>query len=251
MTDQKDLGVVFRFGAFELDVAEKELRKHGIRVKLQGQPFLVLHRLIENPNRLVGREELKRELWPDDTFVDFEHSLNEAVNKLRLALGDSASRPHFVETVPRHGYRFIAPVEMAGGTPAAPMPTSSRKRGLVTAVAALVIAGGVVGWAILRPSARDAEIRSLAVLPLENLSGDPTQEYFSDGMTDELTAQLATIDELRVISRTSARRFKTTDKTAREIGAELGVDALVEGSVRLVGGRGRIRGQLVEAAPRR
>ena len=248
MTDQKDLGVVFRFGAFELDVAEKELRKHGIRVKLQGQPFLVLHRLIENPNRLVGREELKRELWPDDTFVDFEHSLNEAVNKLRLALGDSASRPHFVETVPRHGYRFIAPVEMAGGTPAAPMPTSSRKRGLVTAVAALVLAGGVVGWAILRPSARDAEIRSLAVLPLENLSGDPTQEYFSDGMTDELTAQLATIDELRVISRTSARRFKTTDKTAREIGAELGVDALVEGSVRLADGRVRIRVQLVEAA---
>ena len=248
MADQKNPGIVFRFGAFELDVAEKELRKHGGRVKLQGQPFLVLHRLLENPNRLVGRDELRLELWPDDTFVDFEHSLNEAVNKLRLALGDSASKPRFVETVPRHGYRFIAPVEMAGGTPAAPMPTPSRKRGLVTAVAALVLAGGVVGWAILRPSARDAEIRSLAVLPLENLSGDPTQEYFSDGMTDELTAQLATIDELRVISRTSARRFKTTDKTAREIGAELGVDALVEGSVRLADGRVRIRVQLVEAA---
>jgi hypothetical protein len=104
--------------------------------------------------------------------------LNEAVNKVRVALGDSASKPRFVETVPRHGYRFIAPVEMAGGTPAVPAPMPSRKRRFVTAGSALVLAGGVVGWAILRPSARDAEIRSLAVLPLENLSGDPAQEYF-------------------------------------------------------------------------
>jgi TolB-like protein/DNA-binding winged helix-turn-helix (wHTH) protein/Tfp pilus assembly protein PilF len=245
MTDQKDLGVVFRFSAFELDVAEKELRKHGIRVKLQGQPFLVLHRLLENPNRLVGRDELKRELWPDDTFVDFEHSLNEAVNKLRLALGDSASKPRFVETVPRHGYRFIAPVEMAGGTSAAPMP--SRKGRFVTAAAALVLAA-VAGFLVLRSTSRDMDIRSLAVLPLENLSGDPSQEYFSDGMTDELTAQLATIDELRVISRTSARRYKTSDKSVRQIGAELGVDAVVEGSVRLAAGKVRITVQLVEAA---
>jgi TolB-like protein/DNA-binding winged helix-turn-helix (wHTH) protein/Tfp pilus assembly protein PilF len=245
MTDQKDLGVVFRFSAFELDVAEKELRKHGIRVKLQGQPFLVLHRLLENPNRLVGRDELKRELWPDDTFVDFEHSLNEAVNKLRLALGDSASKPRFVETVPRHGYRFIAPVEMEGGTSAAPMP--SRKGRFVTAAAALVLAA-VAGFLVLRSASRDMDIRSLAVLPLENLSGDPSQEYFSDGMTDELTAQLATIDELRVISRTSARRYKTSDKSVRQIGAELGVDAVVEGSVRLAAGKVRITVQLVEAA---
>jgi TolB-like protein/DNA-binding winged helix-turn-helix (wHTH) protein/Tfp pilus assembly protein PilF len=245
MTDQKDLGVVFRFSAFELDVAEKELRKHGIRVKLQGQPFLVLHRLLENPNRLVGRDELKRELWPDDTFVDFEHSLNEAVNKLRLALGDSASKPRFVETVPRHGYRFIAPVEMEGGTSAVPMP--SRKGRFVTAAAALVLAA-VAGFLVLRSASRDMDIRSLAVLPLENLSGDPSQEYFSDGMTDELTAQLATIDELRVISRTSARRYKTSDKSVRQIGAELGVDAVVEGSVRLAAGKVRITVQLVEAA---
>lgn len=248
MTDEKDRGVVFRFGAFELDVAEKELRKHGIRVKLQGQPFLVLHRLLENPNRLVGRDELRHELWPQDTFVDFEHSLNEAVNKLRVALGDSASAPRFVETVPRHGYRFIAPVERTGDFPT-PAPTStprSRKKAL-TAAAALILAGGL-GWAVLRSATREMHIRSLAVLPLENLSGDPSQEYFSDGMTDELTSQLATIDGLRVISRTSARRYKTADKTVREIGEELGVDAVVEGSVRLADGKVRVKVQLVEAA---
>jgi TolB-like protein/DNA-binding winged helix-turn-helix (wHTH) protein/Flp pilus assembly protein TadD len=247
MSDQKNPGVAFRFGAFELDVAEKELRKHGIRVKLQGQPFLVLNRLLENPNRLVSREELHRELWTEDTFVDFEHSLNEAVNKVRGALGDSASKPRFVETVPRHGYRFIAPVERAGDTATAvPSPRPPARKGLAAA-AALVLAAGA-GFLVFRSTTREMDIRSLAVLPLENLSGDPSQEYFSDGMTDELTSQLATIDELRVISRTSARRYKTTDQSVREIGAELGVDALVEGSVRLADGRVRITVQLVEAA---
>ena len=247
MSDQKNPGVAFRFGAFELDVAEKELRKHGIRVKLQGQPFLVLHRLLENPNRLVSRDELRRELWPEDTFVDFEHSLNEAVNKVRVALGDSASKPRFVETVPRHGYRFIAPVEMAGGIPPASAPMPARKRRFAIAAAALVLAASA-GFVVLRSTGREMDIRSLAVLPLENLSGDPSQEYFSDGMTDELTSKLATIDGLRVISRTSARRYKTTDKTVREIGTELGVDALVEGSVRLADGKVRIAVKLVEVA---
>jgi len=247
MTDQKNSGVVFRFSAFELDVDEKELRKHGIRIKLQGQPFLVLHRLLENPNHLVSREELRRELWPEDTFVDFEHSLNEAVNKVRTALGDSASKPRFVETVPRHGYRFIASVERAGDAPTpAPAPPRPARKGLAAA-AALVLAAGA-GFFVLRFTNREMDIRSLAVLPLENLSGDPSQEYFSDGMTDELTSKLATIDELRVISRTSARRYKTTDKSLREIGRELGVDALVEGSVRLADGKVRITVQLVEAA---
>ncbi len=242
-----DQSVVFRFGAFELDVAEKELRKHGIRVKLQGQPFLVLNRLLENGNRLVSREELRSELWPEDTFVDFEHSLNEAVNKVRVALGDSASKPRFVETVPRHGYRFIAPIERAGGAPTTmPSPLPKARRGLAAA-AGLVLAAGV-GFLVLRSTSREMDIRSLAVLPLENLSGDPAQEYFSDGMTDELTSKLATIDELRVISRTSARRYKATDKTVREIGTELGVDALVEGSVRLADGKVRIAVTLVEVA---
>ncbi len=245
MSTQKSPGAVFRFGAFELDVSEKELRKHGIRVKLQGQPFVVLHRLLENQNRLVSREDLRRELWPEDTFVDFEHSLNEAVNKVRTALGDSASKPRFVETVPRHGYRFIAPVERPGGETKAPSPARSRDRRLAALVAVVLAAGA--SWFALR-SPREMNIRSLAVLPLDNLSGDPSQEYISDGMTDELTARLATVEGLRVISRTSARRYKTTDKSARQIGAELGVDGLVEGSVRLGDGRVRVTVQLVEAA---
>jgi TolB-like protein/Tfp pilus assembly protein PilF/DNA-binding winged helix-turn-helix (wHTH) protein len=250
MSEQQSPGLVFRFGPFELDVREKELRKHGTRVKLQGQPFLVLRRLLENGNRLVTREELRRELWPEDTFVDFEHSLNEAVNKVRFALGDSASKPRFVETVPRSGYRFIAPVEQAGGPPPLAKPSEApRKRPRLPAALAAAIGLAAAGaWLFFRAAARDMDIHSLAVLPFENLSGDPAQEYFSDGMTDELTAQLATIDELRVISRTSARRYKTSDKTARQIGAELGVDALVEGSVRLADGKVRITVQLVAAS---
>jgi TolB-like protein/DNA-binding winged helix-turn-helix (wHTH) protein/Tfp pilus assembly protein PilF len=244
--------VVFRFGAFEVDFVEKELRKHGSRVKLQGQPFLVLARLLENANRLVSRDELRHELWPEDTFVDFEHSVNEAVNKVRAALGDSAANPRFVETVPRHGYRFIAPVERVG-EPAgsAPGPARRPRKTWLFAAAMLVLAAGaLLAWVLGLSNRRAAEarIRSLAVLPLENLSGDPAQEYFSDGMTDELTARLARIQELRVISRTSARRYKATDKTLREIGRELGVDALVEGSVRLADGKVRISVSLVEAA---
>ena len=250
MSDQKNPGVVFRFGPFELDVAEKELRRQGTRVKLQGQPFVVLRRLLENGNRLVSREELRRELWPEDTFVDFEHSLNEAVNKVRFALGDSASKPRFVETVPRNGYRFIAPIERSGDVPAPAVVTVAppgRKPRLAAAALGALALATAGGWLLLRSAPRDMNIHSLAVLPLENLSGDPAQEYFSDGMTDELTAQLATIDGLRVISRTSARRYKTTDKSARQIGAELGADAIVEGSVRLADGKVRITVQLVKA----
>lgn len=248
MSEKKSPGaLVFRFGAFELNASEKELRKGGTRVKLQGQPFVVLHRLLENSSRLVSREDLRRELWPSDTFVDFEHSLNEAVNKVRVALGDSASKPRFVETVPRHGYRFIAPVERLGEeTSASPPPAPSKKSGWLAAAAVVVIAAGIL-WLGLRPS-REMNIRSIAVLPLDNLSNDPSQEYFSDGMTDELTARLATVEGLRVISRTSARRYKSTEKSGREIGAELGVDGLVEGSVRLADGRVRIVVQLIETA---
>jgi TolB-like protein/DNA-binding winged helix-turn-helix (wHTH) protein/Tfp pilus assembly protein PilF len=260
---------LFRFGVFELDVAEKELRKFGTRIKLQGQPFLVLCRLLEYPNHLVTRKELRQELWPDDTYVDFEHSLNEAVNKLRVALGDSAASPQFVETVPRHGYRFIAPVERVvnetetetetetatataterseSAPPAAALSKSRRATAGISLAALLVALGGFLVVRTRAP-AGVRSIRSLAVLPFDNLSRDSEQEYFSDGMTDELTAQLAKIDELRVISRTSARRYKDTEKSLREIGNELGVDALVEGSARLSNGKVRITVRLLDAA---
>jgi TolB-like protein/DNA-binding winged helix-turn-helix (wHTH) protein/Tfp pilus assembly protein PilF len=271
---------LFRFGPFELDLGEKELRKFGSRVKLQGQPFLVLCRLLQDPNHLVTREELRLELWPEDTFVDFEHGLNEAVNKLRVALGDSAASPKFVETVPRHGYRFIAEVERVGSereTEAEPENEDgnvrvnanvgeserelsppgagkSRRAAAWLGLGALSLAAltALLEFFVLRYRAasddRPLSIRSLAVLPFENLSRDPEQEYFSDGMTDELTGQLAKIDALRVISRTSARRYKNADKSLREIGTELGVDALVEGSARLSEGKVRISVRLLEAA---
>ena len=237
-----------RFVDFDLDLQSGEIWKNGSRVLLAEQLFRILALLVRRHGELVTRDDLRHELWAADTFVDFEHSLNEAVNKVRVALGDSASKPRFVETVPRHGYRFIASVERAGDVPApTPSPPPPRARKGLAAAAAIVLVAGA-GLLFLRSASRDMNIRSLAVLPLENLSGDPSQEYFSDGMTDELTSKLATIDELRVISRTSARRYKTTDKSLRDIGRELGVDALVEGSVRLAGGRVRITVQLVEAA---
>jgi TolB-like protein/DNA-binding winged helix-turn-helix (wHTH) protein/Tfp pilus assembly protein PilF len=236
-------GVVYRFGPFELDVAEKELKKLGRRIRLQGQPFLVLTRLLENSNRLVTRDELKQELWPADTFVDFEHSLNEAVNKVRTALGDSASKPAYVETVPRHGYRFIAAVERQGD---AGEPQAARApRGKLWLGVPLVAAALVVGLFLRRDA---PPIRSLAVLPFDNLSGDAAQDYVSDGLTDELTAQLTRIPDLRVISRTSARRYKGSDAPLSEIGRKLSVDALVEGSVHVTEGNVRITVELVEAA---
>ncbi|HSF19809.1 MAG TPA: tetratricopeptide repeat protein [Vicinamibacteria bacterium] len=240
---------VFRFDAFELDAAEKELRKHGIRVKLQQQPFLVLCRLLERPNHLVTREELRSELWSDETFVDFDHSLNEAVNKLRLALGDSATNPRFVETVPKHGYRFIGTVEGERTPPPELRPPAKRSRlTLYTLVASLLVVGTLaVRYASRRsPPVSTAAIRAVAVLPLENLSGDPSQEYFSDGMTEELIAHLSMIEALHVISPTSVRRYKGSDKSLKQIAADLRVDAIIEGSVRLANDRVRVTVHLAD-----
>jgi TolB-like protein/DNA-binding winged helix-turn-helix (wHTH) protein len=291
---------VIRFGAFELDLQAGELRKSGLRIKLQQQPFQVLAALLERPGELVGKEELRRRLWPDDTFVDFDHGLGSAINRLREALGDSAENPNFVETLPRRGYRFIAPVDVVGGVAPAkvgaqedltgvgarvpkgyphevPLPEpggdgtpASKDAGAVgavhelawqsvwpsrlTAMVAMLLVGIVVGWFVWhrawQPSAQAApdRISSLAVLPLENLSRDPEQEYFADGMTDELIANLAKLSALRVISRTSAMQYKGTKKPLPQIGRELNVDAVMEGTVLRSGTRVRITAQLVQAA---
>ena len=197
---------VHRFGAFELDLRARELRKRGVRIKLQDKPLQILALLLENPGSVVTREELRKHLWPAATFVDFDHGVNTAVNKLREALGESAENPKFIETLSRHGYRFIA------GT-----PVSDRVR--------------------------------LAVLPLDNLSGDPGEEPFVDGMTEELITQLAGFDPSRlgVIARTSIMRYKQTTKGIDEISRELGVEYLVEGSARRESGRVRICAQLIQA----
>ncbi len=263
-----------RFGPFEADLRAGELRKHGVKLKLVGQPFEVLAMLLESPGQLVTREELRTRLWPTDTFVDFDHGLNAAVNKLRDALSESAEKPTYVETLPRRGYRFISAVDLPDSLglklPVPEMPASlespvvvaetqipsryGRRRVFVTALVLVVILavvfgfdpGGVRHRLVGQPSV--PRIQSIAVLPLENLSKDPEQEYFADGMTDELITNLAQISALRVISRTSAMQYKGTKKSLSEIARELRVDAVVEGTVMHSGDRVRITAQLIEAS---
>ena len=187
---------LLKFGVFELDLQAGELRKSGMRLKLAGQPLQVLQALLEHPQEVVTREQLRKRLWPDNTFVDFDLALKKAVNRLRDALGDSAENPRYIETIPRQGYRFIGTLEAA------------RDAGVLGRLRTRILAG-----------TRPPEIHSLAVLPLENLSKDPAQDYFSDGMTDALTTELAQIGALRVISRTSAMHFRGTRETLPEIGS--------------------------------
>jgi TolB-like protein/Tfp pilus assembly protein PilF len=204
-----------RFGSFELDVRSRELRKDGSCIRLQEQPFEILRVMLERPGDVVTRDELCKRLWPDGTFVDFEHSLNAAVKRLRAALGDDADNPRFVETLPRRGYRFI-------GT------------------AALDTEEPVGGQPRLR----------LAVLPFTNLSDAAGQEYFTDGLTEEMITQLGERcrGRIGVVARWSSMVFKGTTERSREIGKALGADYLLEGSVRRQGERVRITARLVETA---
>ncbi len=265
---------IVRFGTFEADLATRELRKSGVRVKLQGQPFEILAMLLERPGGLVTREELQQRLWPTDTFVDFDHGVNTAINRLREALGDSAENPRFVETVPRRGYRFIAPAESqvlaASGSNAVPSGTSSpvaspaatqavsRAYGRRAKILALVLVVTITALAALSVSSvRDRlfgrssppRIQSLAVLPLVNLSGDPNQDYFADGMTEALTTDLGKISALRVISRTSVMQYKGTKKSLPAIARELNVDGFIEGTVSRSGNHLRITANLLQVSP--
>jgi TolB-like protein/DNA-binding winged helix-turn-helix (wHTH) protein len=259
---------VLRFATFEVDLQAGELRKSGMRQKLTGQPFEILRMLLERPQEIVTREELQQRIWPKDTFVDYDLALRKAIARLREALGDSPESPHFIETIPRRGYRFIAPVsvdgrsgtvaeaETASAPPAAPparQPWWSRRTlqiGVVLGLGATATALAVLGLMPDRFSRRQTgtptpEIHSLAVLPLANLSGDPAQEYFSDGMTDALITELAEIGSIRVISRTSSMQYKQTKKSLPEIARELNVDGIVEGTVQRSGDRVRITAQLI------
>ena len=213
---------VARFSVFEVDFHAGELRKRGRRLRLQEKPFQVLQLLLEAPGDVVTREDLRARLWPADTFVDFDNGLNNAVNKVRRALGDSAARPSYVETVGRRGYRFIASIEADLRT-VEPPP---------------------VGWI---PAPRPT-ITSLAVLPLANLSGNEQEDYFCDGMTEALIAQIAGIGSLRVISRQSIVRYKNSALPMPKIAAQLGVDALIEGAVVRAGGRVRVSVQVIHGA---
>ena len=252
---------VVRFGVFELDRRSGELRRDGVRVRLQDQPLRVLDALLAEPGEPVTREALRQRLWPDDTFVDFDNGLNRAINRLRTALGDEADNPRFIETLERRGYRFIAPVAVSDPTAAAPSPPPAvspvppapapprRRMALAAAGVAAIAVALAVGVMARRVSSPAAEtpLRALAVLPLANLTGDPAQEYFSDGMTDALITNLASLRGLRVISRQSVMRYKGSPKPLPEIARELGVDGIVEGSVARSGGRVRITAQLIHA----
>jgi TolB-like protein/DNA-binding winged helix-turn-helix (wHTH) protein/Tfp pilus assembly protein PilF len=293
-----------RFGAFEVHVRTEELRKHGLTLRLPRQSFQILTLLLRYPGELVSREELREKLWPVDTFVDFDHGLNAAVNRLREALGDSSEKPRFIETLPRRGYRFIGQITGGAGTaasasnknetatpessltvqaPAAASSATVTKRGtrpagesdgevhgtegrrlagtyaaifrpnlytLLVLTTLVVVAGTAVYVWLQRRSAiaGTGAIHSIAVLPLDNLSRDPAQEYFADGMTDELITSLAHLPALKVISRSSVVRYKGTNKPLREIARELNVDGVIEGTVLRSGNRVRITAQLIRAA---
>jgi len=257
--------LLLRFGVFEVDLRARELRKGGLKIRLQDQPFQILAMLLEHPGEVVTRDELRQKLWPADTFVDFDHSLNTALTKIREALGDSADNPRFVETLPRRGYRFIAPVETLRRSVSTEKPALRQRRYsrrwlvalaafAVVAIVAVAIALNVAGLRdrlVTAVGARHGvplpKIESIAVLPLENLSRDPGQEYFADGMTDALITDLGKISALRVISRTSAMHYKGTKKRLPEIAKELNVDAVVEGTVQRSGDRVRITANLLHA----
>jgi TolB-like protein/DNA-binding winged helix-turn-helix (wHTH) protein/Tfp pilus assembly protein PilF len=261
-----------RFGVFEADLQAHELRKQGVQIKLQDQPFQILAFLLEHAGEIVTREQLRQKLWPADTFVDVDNSVNAAINRLREALGDSAESPRFVETLPRRGYRFVAPVTavnspegasaLEDANPATQVRreegqtggnfkarSTLRKVSLASGLVVSLVVTSVWAWQKWRARmpAPEGPITSIAVLPLENLSGDKEQEYFADGMTDQLITDLAKISAIRVISRTSTIHYKRTEKPLPQIGQELNVDVVVEGTVTRAGSRVRITAQLVRA----
>jgi TolB-like protein/DNA-binding winged helix-turn-helix (wHTH) protein/tetratricopeptide (TPR) repeat protein len=274
---------VVRFGAFEVDLAAGELRKKGVRIRLQEQPFRVLAVLLERPGQVVTREQLKQRLWPG-TVVDFDHGLNTSINKLREALGDSADAPRFVETLPRRGYRFVYPVdaapppaangtfpratqipssldgasrevvEVASPNVAAPAPRARRPRVrtvfavAVPAVLLMLLAADVRGMRRRVLGSEGLAIASIAVLPLRNASADPGRDYYAEGITEALVTELGKIGALRVVSYQSAARYRGTEKPLAEIARELGVDALVVGDVLESGSRIRMTVRLVQAS---
>jgi TolB-like protein/DNA-binding winged helix-turn-helix (wHTH) protein/Tfp pilus assembly protein PilF len=266
MSPSSPPNAIYRFGAYELDVRTRELRKNGLRIRCQEQPLQVLVALLARPGELLTREELRQRVWPEDTFVDFDHALTTAVKKIRLALNDEADAPRYLETVPRRGYRFIAPVQVEnmdarqtnvpatedGGVGPLERPIFNRRVFLLTATMIGIVVA-VFYWSNHHTRASGMSMTGrtmLAVLPFENLTNDPSQEYFSDGMTEETIAQLGRLNSqhLGVIARTSAMKYKHSTKSAREIGHELNTDYLLEGSIRREGPQVRVLAQLVRVS---
>ncbi len=263
--------LALRFGPFTMDLRTLELRRNEAPVHLQQQPFKVLAVLATHPGALVTREEIRREVWGADRFVEFDQSLNFCVKQIRSALGDQADTPRFIETLPRRGYRFIAPVEVLGGdgaqrssrialfpaatvaaTPTVALPRRRSSLRIWAAAAATVLAAAAALLVARRPPPHEARPANgrimLAVLPFENMSSDPEQEYFSDGLTEEMITGLARLGpgRLGVIARTSSSVYKGKRTPVDQIGRELGVDYVLEGSVRRAGDRVKVTAQLIQ-----
>ena len=273
---------IYRFGPFEADVARDELRKYGIRIRLERKPWLLLLALLAEPGSVVPRGELQGLLWDNAVFVDFETGLNVAVNKVRAALNDSSDSPTYIETIAGEGYRFVASVVQAPSTapdsatslllstppdtnfPRTPFPANTGRQswswtrraptaaaGVVILISASVVIMAKPDWLkLLYPSPQPGRKIMLVVLPFQNLSNDPSQDYFGDGMTEELSTQLgnANPSQLGVIGRTSAMTYKHSERTIRQIGQELAVDYVLEGSVRRDGDQVRVTAQLVQVS---
>ncbi len=260
MQNSYPLPPTLRFGVFELDPRAGELRKKGMKIRLQGQPVQILLMLLQHPGDTVTREQLQKRLWPADTFVDFEQGLNNAMKRLRAALDDDSENPRFVETLPRQGYRFIGSVNGLEQNPVAEVqPTVTswpmfRFPGL--AALAVIALAAVLGGINMR-AWRDRlfhqninpTVHALAVLPLANLSGDPEQEYFADGMTEALITELGKVSKPRVISRQSVMQYKGSKKPLQDIARELNVDAVLEGAVERSGDRVRVSVHLDWVSP--
>jgi len=269
---------VFRFGVFELDGRAHELRKQGLRLRLQEQPFLLLSCLLERAGDVVTRDELRQKLWPSSVYVDFDHSLNNAIARVREVLRDSATTPRFIETLPRLGYRFIYPVEGPSETaravtaaavtavepaqiaaaPSAPARRFARSFSAAAAVAIAVMLGLFTGlWLAQRPTEVAANTSaapvprpppSVAVLPFVNLSSDPENEFIADGLSEELPHELASIGGLKVAAAMSSFGLKATHESPAVTAQKLNVTHLLEGSVRRSAGRLRVTARLIDAA---
>jgi TolB-like protein/DNA-binding winged helix-turn-helix (wHTH) protein len=264
---------VVRFGNFEVDLEAGELRQKGTQIKIQDQPLRILGALLERPGEVVTREQLSERLWPSDTFVDFEHSLNSAIKKLRQALQDDPDRPVFIETLPKRGYRFIAPMRVlaeaaeaslgveelegrdGGNAGVEPLKTQTRTFGIAWVIGIVAVLGVLIAVATTYLTSRRAPIGSvastgkimLAVLPFENYSAEAEQEYLADGLTEEMITQLGSMDpeRLGIIARTSAMKYKGARVGVDQIGKELGVAYVLEGSIRTEADRVRVTAQLI------
>jgi TolB-like protein/DNA-binding winged helix-turn-helix (wHTH) protein/Flp pilus assembly protein TadD len=245
---------IVHFGIFQLDLKARELHKAGVKVKLQEQPFRVLALLVDRAGQVVTREELQQKVWPTAVYVGFDQGLNNAIKKVRDALGDSADSPRFIETVERHGYRFVAPVSASPRGPSEPrfhFGLRTRRNTALIGLATASLVAALAYWAWHGSDMRgrtSSEKVILAVLPFDNLSRDPDQEFFSDGLTEEMIAQLGKLnpERLTVIARGSVAKYKGTSLAVNQIGRELHADYLVQGSVRRASDRVRITVQLIQ-----